>query len=120
QACLQLRRSAAIVYGFAGYCRKQGKPPPAGLDRMLQRVTHEITRMETAVEGLRIRTAGEPTGPDRRPGPTATDPAHACLPDTRKPPASDDNATCLTLEQAKQQPADYARHVSQAVRRTPH
>jgi hypothetical protein len=93
QACLQLRGPAAIVYGFAGYCRKQGKPPPAGLDRMLQRVTGEITRMETAVEGLRIRTAGEPTGPDRRPGPTATDPAHARLPDTRKPPASDDHAT---------------------------
>ncbi len=94
QACLQLRGPAAIVYGFARYCRQQGKPPPAGLDRMLQRVTGESTRMETVVEGLRMRTAGEPTGPDRRPGPTATGPAaHARLPDTRKPPASDDHAT---------------------------
>ena len=94
QACLQLRRPAAIVHGFAEYYPKQGKPPPAGLDRMLQRVTGEITRMETVVEGLRMRSTGEPTGPDRRPDPTATDPAaHARLPDTRKPPASDDHAT---------------------------
>ena len=94
QACLQLRRPAAIVHGFAEYCRKQGKPPPAGLDRMLQRVTGEIPRMETVVEGLRMRSTGEPTGPDRRPGPTTTDPAaHARLPDTRRPPASDDHAT---------------------------
>jgi hypothetical protein len=94
QACLQLRRPAAIVHGFAEYCRKQGKPPPAGLDRMLQRVTGEIPRMETVVEGLRMRSTGEPTGPDRRPDQTATDPAaHARLPDTRKPPASDDHAT---------------------------
>ena len=94
QACLQLRRPAAIVHGFAEYCRKQGKPPPAGLDRMLQRVTGEIPRMETVVEGLRMRSTGEPTGPDRRPDPTATDPAaHVRLPDTRKPPASDDHAT---------------------------
>jgi hypothetical protein len=94
QACLQLRRPAAIVYGFAGYCRKQGKPPPAGLDRMLQPVSGEITRMETVVEGLHMSPTGEPTGPDRRPDPTATDPAaHVRLPDTRKPPASDDHAT---------------------------
>ena len=94
QACLQLRGPAAIVHGFAEYCRKQGKPPPAGLDRMLQRVTGEITRMETVVEGLRMRPTGEPTGPGRRPDPTATDPAaHARLQDTRKPPASDDHAT---------------------------
>jgi hypothetical protein len=50
--------------------------------------------METVVEGLRMRSTGEPTGPDHRPGPTATDPAaHARLPDTRKSPASDDHAT---------------------------
>ena len=94
QACLQLRRPAAIVHGFAEYCRKQGKPPPAGLDRMLQRVTGEIPRMETLVERLRMRSAGEPTGPGCRPGPIATDPAaHARLPGTRKPPASGDHAT---------------------------
>jgi signal transduction histidine kinase len=94
QACLQLRRPAAILHGFTEYCRQQGKPPPAGLDRMLERVTGEITRMETLVKGLRMRSAGESTGPDRRPGPPATDPAaHARLPDTRKPPASGDHAT---------------------------
>jgi hypothetical protein len=94
QACLQLRRPAAIVHGFTEYCRQQGKPPPAGLDRMLHRVTGEITRMETLVEGLRTRSAAESTGPDRRPGRPATDPAaHVRLPDTRKPPASGDHAT---------------------------
>jgi len=51
QACLQLRRPAAIVHGFAEYCRQQGTSP-AGLDRMRQRVTGEITRMETLIEGL--------------------------------------------------------------------
>ena len=55
QTCLQLRRSAAIVHGFTEYCRQQGTFPPAGLDRMLQRVTGEITRMETLVERLRMR-----------------------------------------------------------------
>ena len=94
QACLELRRPAAIVHGFTGYCRQQGTFSAAGLDRMLQRVTGEITRLETVVEGLCMRSTGEPTGPDRRPDPTATDPAaHARLPDTRKPPASDDHAT---------------------------
>jgi hypothetical protein len=94
QACLQLRRPAAIVHGFTEYCRQPGKSPPVGLDRMLQRVTGEITRMETLVEGLRMRSAGDSTGPDRRPGPPATDPAaRARLPDTRKPPASGDHAT---------------------------
>jgi len=62
QACLQLRRPAAIVGGFTGY-RQQGKPPPADPDRMLQRVAGEITRMETLVEGLRMRSAGEYAGP---------------------------------------------------------
>jgi hypothetical protein len=65
QACLQLRRPAAIVHGFTEYCRKHGRPPPAGLDQMMQRVTGEITRMETLVDGL----------------------------DTRQPPASGDHAT---------------------------
>ena len=93
QECLQLRRPAAIVHGFTEYCREQGKPRPAGLDQMLQRVTSEITWMETLVEGLRMRSAGESTGPDRRPDPPATDPAaHALLPDTRTSPASRDHA----------------------------
>jgi hypothetical protein len=65
QACLQLRRPAAIVHGFTEYCRKHGRPPPAALDQMMQRVTGEITRMETLVDGL----------------------------DTRQPPASGDHAT---------------------------
>lgn len=94
QACLQLRRPAAIVHGFTGYCRKHGRPPPAALDQMMQRVTGEITRMETLAGGLRTRSAGQPTGPDRRPDPPATDPAaHARPPDTRQPPASGDHAT---------------------------
>ncbi len=95
QACLQLRRPAGIVHGFAERCRRQlHTPPPAGLDRMLQRVTGEISRMDTLVECLRMRSAGECTGPDRRPDPPATDPAaHARAPDTRKPPASSDQAT---------------------------
>jgi hypothetical protein len=93
QACLQLRRPVAIVHGFTGYCHRPGKPTPAGLDRMLQRVTGEIARMETLVEGLRMRSADESTGPDRRPGPPPADPpAHARLPDTCKPPASGDGA----------------------------
>jgi hypothetical protein len=94
QACLQLRRPAAIVHGFTEYRRQQGTLPPVALDRMLQRVTGEITRMETLVEGLRMHSAGEPTRPDRRPGPAGTDPAaHGRPPDTRKPPASSDHAT---------------------------
>jgi hypothetical protein len=94
QTCLQLRRPAAIVHGFTEYCRQRGTFPPAGLDRMLQRVTGEITRMETLVERLRMRSAGESTGPDRGPGPIATDPAaHARLPGTRQPPTSGDHAT---------------------------
>jgi hypothetical protein len=75
QACLQLRQPAAIVHGFTEYCRTQGKPPPARLERMLQRVTGEITRMETLVEGVHLRSASESAGPDGRPGPPATDPA---------------------------------------------
>ncbi len=94
QTCLQLRRPAAILHGFAEYCRKQDKPPPASLDRMLQRVTGEITRMETLVEGLRMRSAGESAGPDRRPDPPETDPAaHARPQNTGEPRASADHAT---------------------------
>jgi hypothetical protein len=55
QACLQLRRPTAIVHGFTEYCRKDGRPPPAALDQMMQRVTGEITRMETLVDGLETR-----------------------------------------------------------------
>jgi hypothetical protein len=69
QACLQLRRPAAIVHGFTEYCRQQRRSSPAGLDRMLERVTGEITRMETLVEGLRLRSAAEPS----RPGSPASD-----------------------------------------------
>jgi len=84
QACLQLRRPASIVYGHAGYLRQQHKPPPASLDRMLHRVTGEITRMETLAEALHTPPAGEPAGPDRQPGPPATDPAARDRPqDTR-------------------------------------
>jgi hypothetical protein len=43
---------------------------------MMQRVTGEITRMETLVDGLRMRPA-----------------AHGRLPDTGEPPAQGDHAT---------------------------
>jgi hypothetical protein len=50
--------------------------------------------METLVDGLRMRSAGQSTRPDRRPDPPAADPAaHARLPDTRQPPTSGDHAT---------------------------
>jgi hypothetical protein len=52
ETCLQLRRSVSIVYGFTEYLRRQDKPQPASLDRMLHRVTDEITRMETLADGL--------------------------------------------------------------------
>jgi signal transduction histidine kinase len=64
QACLQLRRPAAIAGGFTEYCRQQGKLPSAGLDRMLHRVTGETTQMETLIEGLRKYSAGQPAGSD--------------------------------------------------------
>jgi hypothetical protein len=76
QACLQLRRPAAIVHGFTEYCRKHGRPPPPAFDQMMQRVTGEITRMETLVDGLRMRPAGQSPGPD-----------------TRQPPANGDHPT---------------------------
>lgn len=94
QACLQLRRPAAIVHGFTEYCRKHGRPPPAALDQMMQRITGEIIRMETLVDGLGMHSAGQTTEPDRRHDPSATDPAaHPRLPDTRKPPTRSGHAT---------------------------
>ena len=93
QTCLQLRRPASILHGFTGYCRSQDRPPPAGLDRMLQRVTDEITRMETLAEGLHICSASESTRPDRRPDPPATDPAAYAPAGHGKPPASADHVT---------------------------
>jgi hypothetical protein len=74
ETCLQLRRPVSIVSGFTGYLRQQDKPQPASLDRMLHRVTDEITRMETLAEGLHMPPAGESTGPDRQPGPPVTGP----------------------------------------------
>jgi hypothetical protein len=57
-ACLQLRRPVSIVHGFAGYLRQQDNPRPAGLDRMLDQVAGEITRMEALAQGLRMPPAG--------------------------------------------------------------
>ena len=68
QACLQLRRPAAIVHGFTEYCRKHGRPPPPAFDQMMQRVTGEITRMETLVDGLRMPACRPPA--NRRPAAT--------------------------------------------------
>jgi signal transduction histidine kinase len=94
ETCLQMRRSVSILRGFTEYCGKHEKPPPASLDRTVQRVTDEITRMETLVERLRMRSADLSTGPDRRPDPPATDPAaHARPQNNRKPLASTDHAT---------------------------
>ncbi|MBO0815248.1 MAG: hypothetical protein J2P30_08920 [Actinobacteria bacterium] len=93
QTCLQLRRPASIVYGFTGYLRQQDKPQPATLNRMLHRVTGEITRMETLAEGLHMTSAGESTGPDRQPGPPATCPAaRPRSQNNRQPPASANHA----------------------------
>lgn len=61
ETCLQLRRPVSIVYGFTGYLRQHDKPQPATLDRMLHRVTDEISRMETLAEGLHTSSAGEST-----------------------------------------------------------
>jgi signal transduction histidine kinase len=93
ETCLQLRRPVSILHGFTEYRRRQDRPPPAGLDRMLQRVTDEITRMETLAEALHMRSASESTRPDRRPDPPATDPAAYAPAGHRKPPASADHAT---------------------------
>jgi hypothetical protein len=94
QTCLQLRRPVSILHGFTEYCRKQDNPPPASLDRMAQQVTGEITRMETLVVGLHRRSADQPAGPDRRPDPSATDPAtQGRLQNNRQPSASADHAT---------------------------
>jgi hypothetical protein len=94
QTCLQLRRPVSILHGFTEYCRKQDNPPPASLDRMAQQVTSEITRMETLVVGLHRRSADQPAGPDRRPDPSATDPAtQARVQNNRQPSASADHAT---------------------------
>jgi hypothetical protein len=71
QACLQLRRPVSVLHGFAEYCRGQDGPPPAGLDQMLERVTDEITRMETLAAALRMCSADEPAGPDRQLDPSA-------------------------------------------------
>jgi hypothetical protein len=80
QTCLQLRRPASIVYGFAAYLRQQDKPQPASLDLMLHRVTGEITGMERLADELHMRSAGETAGPDRQPGPPAADPAAGARP----------------------------------------
>jgi signal transduction histidine kinase len=64
QTCLQLRRPASIVHGYAGYLRQQHNPQPASAGQMLHRVTGEITQMETLAEGLRMPSAGDPAGTD--------------------------------------------------------
>ena len=60
QACLQLRRPASIVAGYAGYLRQQHTPQPADPGQMPHQVTGEITRMETLIEGLPMPAAGDP------------------------------------------------------------
>jgi hypothetical protein len=60
----ELRTSASIVRGFAEHRRQRGKPLPAAGDPMTQRVTDEITRMETLIAQLAADPQGPP-GPDR-------------------------------------------------------
>jgi hypothetical protein len=67
ETCLQLRRPVSVVYGFSGYLRQQKEPRTASIDRMLGRVTDEITRMEMLIDGLHMPSASEPGGPDRQP-----------------------------------------------------
>ena len=82
QASRRLRRGAAIVHGFTGYCRKHGRPPPAALDQMMQRVTGEIGRMETLVDGLRTCPASPP---HRIAGPIRPRPTQPPMPARRTP-----------------------------------
>jgi hypothetical protein len=60
QACVQLRRPASIVHGFAEYYGRQDRPPPAVLDQMMDRLTGEITRMETLADRLRVYHQPDP------------------------------------------------------------
>ena len=59
---------AILNAGFIEYYPGQDSPPPEDVDRMLQRVTDEITRIGTLAEGLRRYSASEAARPDRRPG----------------------------------------------------
>ena len=89
RTCLQLRRPASIVHGYAGYLRQQRQPQPASAGQMLHRVIGEITRMETLAQGLHLPAAGDPAGTDRQPGPPAAGPAARDRPQgNRQPPAS--------------------------------
>jgi hypothetical protein len=93
RTCLQLRRPASIVHGYAGYLRQQREPQPAGPGPMLHRAIREITRMETLAQGLHLPSAGDPAGTDRQPGPPATGPAaRDRSQDNRQPPASASHA----------------------------
>ncbi len=63
EASMQLRRSVAVVRGFAEYCTERGVPPPAELGRMMRRVADETARMEALVADLGGRqAAGRPGG----------------------------------------------------------
>ena len=67
EAGLELLRSVNVVRGFAEYYRQQPKTPATHLDRMLQRVADEATRMETLIEGLGAHSPKGSTEPDLRP-----------------------------------------------------
>lgn len=60
EVALELRRSVNVVHGFAEYCRQRGNPPSADVDRMLQRVADEVTRMETLLDRLDARSTARP------------------------------------------------------------
>lgn len=54
---LDLRTSVNVVGGFAEYYRQRGQARPADLDRMMQRVAHEVARMEAVLAGRDPRSA---------------------------------------------------------------
>jgi len=71
QACVQLRRSASILLGFAEYCRSQERPPSGSLDQMMARLSGEITQIETLADRLRRYCQPDPrscAGADDAPG----------------------------------------------------
>jgi hypothetical protein len=50
--------------GFAEHRQKRGKPSPAAADPAMQRITDEITRMETLIAHLDASPPGRPGAAD--------------------------------------------------------
>jgi hypothetical protein len=60
----ELHTSVSIVRGFAEHRQKRGKPLPAAADPAMQRITDEITRMETLIAHLDASPPGRPSAAD--------------------------------------------------------